>query len=148
MRKTQIIFILCLSVCSIAGGAWGQPAGEQPPQHSLMPGMMGPTGISGDQHYVYVMAAGKILEYDIAGMKLLRSVDLPKPDHPAECPPPKAMESGKLPPPPPPLPQGLWAGNDSLYVLAGPVVHIYSIPALTLKKTEELPKPELPQPGK
>jgi hypothetical protein len=42
-------------------------------------------------------------------------------------------------------PHGLWAGNGVLYVLAGHVVCIYSVPDLSLQKTVQLPKPELPQ---
>jgi hypothetical protein len=42
-------------------------------------------------------------------------------------------------------PHGLWTGNGSLYVLAGPVVYRYTTPDLALKATIELPEPEFPE---
>ena len=108
----------------------------------------GPTGISGDQQYLYVMAGGKILEYQLTDMTLLRSVALPDPGPPGQISTSStATGSGKFPPPPPPMPHGLWAGNGSLYVLQGPSVYTYSVPDLTLQNTVQLPKPELPQTG-
>jgi len=123
---------------------------EGPPPHHGMFHMMGLSGISGDQQNLYVLAGGKIMQYGLADLKLLKTVDLPKPVPPSNLPPKGKEESGKFPPPPPfPMagPQGLWAGGGSLYVLAGPVIHRYSTPDLTFKTTVELPKPEFPHPG-
>ncbi|MGA2404601.1 MAG: hypothetical protein ABSG91_23335 [Syntrophobacteraceae bacterium] len=125
-----------------------QQAGDaQPPPAVFF--KLGLTGISGDQQYLYVMAGGEILQYEVAGMTLQRSVDLPD-IAPPQCAPPKAPDPGKFPPHPPMggPPHGLWAGNGYLYVLGGPVIWIYSVPDLTLQKTVELPKPQLPQVGK
>jgi hypothetical protein len=147
LSKILIKVILCLAIWSIAEVAHGQQtsSGVQPPPPIFF--KLGLTGIFGDQQYLYVMAGGKILQYEIAEMTLRRSVDLPDPALPTSG-PPKMTEPGKFPPPPPPaLPHGLWAGNGLLYVLAGPVVSIYRVSDLTLQKTMQLPKPESPQVG-
>ena len=147
MSKILILVILCLTLCSIAGVAYPQQTSDvQPPPAIFF--KLGLTGISADQQYVYVMAGGKILQYEITKMTLLRSVDLPD-IAPPQGAPPKLPGPGKFPPGPPMggPPHGLWAGNGVLYVLAGPVVCIYSVPDLSLQKTLQLPKPELPQVG-
>ena len=57
-------------------------------------------------------------------------------------------EHGKRPPPfPMGGPQGLWADDGALYVLAGPMIYQYSTPDLTLKTKVKLPKPEFPKAG-
>ena len=145
MRKISISVILCLALCSIAVAAYGQQtAGDTAGAFLIV--RFSPTGVSGDQQYLYVMAGGKILEYQLTDMTLLRSVDLPDPGPPTGA-PPKQPDSGKFPPPPP-IPHGVWAGNGSLYVLAGPFVYTYSVPDLSLQNTVQLPKPELPQAAK
>jgi hypothetical protein len=143
VKKTLILVILGLTLCSFGmpraahaqfttGGAAG----------GFFVFRFAPTGISGDQQYLYVMAGGKILEYQLSDMTLLLSVDLPDPGAPPQVTTtPNASGSGQPPPPPPPLPHGLWAGNGSLYVLAGPFVYIYSVPNLALQSTVQLPKP-------
>lgn len=116
---------------------------KPPPMHP----MMGLSGICGDADglYLYVMAGGNIFQYDIATMELKNSVDLPKPALPHSA-PPQGIESGQLPPPPPTVgPHGLWIREDLLYVLAGPVIHRYSIPDLTLGNSTELPRPDPPK---
>ncbi len=153
MRKTLIFVILGLALCSIsiplAAYAQQTTSSTQPAAGAFVLARFGPTGISGDQQYLYVMASGKILEYQLADMALLRSVDLPVPKPPgAVSTSATATDSGKFPPPPPPMPQGLWAGNGFLYVLAGPAVCVYSVPDLSLQNTVQLPKPELPQVAK
>jgi hypothetical protein len=123
---------------------------EGPPPHHGMFHMMGLSGISGDQQNLYVLAGGKIMQYSLVDLKLLKTVDLPKPVPPSSLPPKGKEESGMFPPPPPfPMagPHGLWAGDGALYVLAGPVIHRYSTPDLTFKTTVELPKPEPPKTG-
>ncbi len=141
MNKILIPFILCLALFSIAGVAYPQrtTSGTPPP---FFPGF-GAAGISGDTQYLYVMAGGKLLEYQLTNMTLLLSVDLPDPGPPPEITTSSTTpSSGQLPPPPPPMPQGLWAGNGYLYVLLGPSVYTYSVPSLTLQNTVALPKPE------
>ncbi len=152
MKKTLILVILSLTLCSISTplAAYAQQTtdGIQPPAGAFAFVRFGPTGISGDQQYLYVMAGGKILEYQLTDMTLLRSAALPDPGPPGQISTSStATGSGKFPPPPPPMPHGLWAGNGSLYVLQGPSVYTYSVPDLTLQNTVQLPKPELPQTG-
>jgi len=145
VRKMLILFILCPAPLSFAAAAYGQQTADDTTGAFLI-GRFSPTGICGDQQYLYVMAGGKILEYQLTDMALLRSEDLSDPGPPKGAPPKRPDPGGY--PPPPPIPHGLWAGNGSLYVLAGPFVYIYSIPDLTLQNTVQLPKPELPQAGK
>ena len=56
--------------------------------------MMGLSGISGDQQNLYVLAGGKIMQYGLADLKLLKTVDLPKPVPPSNLPPKGKEESG------------------------------------------------------
>jgi hypothetical protein len=151
-RRILITFALTLILNSVAGVALAQQTeGRQPPPP--MHPMMGLSGICGDQEYLYLMAGGKIMQYEITDLKLLKTVDLPKPAPPPSA-PPNGTEPGQFPPHPPMAgPHGLWAGESSLgdsclYVLAGPVIHRYSTPDLTWQITVELPKPELPEVGK
>lgn len=145
MKKILIVVILCLALCWIAGTAYGQQTSSGSLPSPAVFFKFGLTGIFGDQQYLYVMAGGKIMQYEAAKMTLLRSVDLPEPTLPNDAPPPpKVTDAGHFPPPPP-LSHGLWVGNNSLYVLAGPFIYIYSVPDLTLRNTVQLPKPELPK---
>ena len=148
MSKITILVVLCLALCLITGVANPQQtaSGVQPPPAVFF--NLGLTGISADQQYLYVMAGGKILQYEISEMTLLRSVDLPDIAPPQGAPPePADHRKVSTASPMGGPPQGLWAGNGFLYVLAGPAVCIYSVPDLTLQKTVQLPKPELPQAG-
>jgi hypothetical protein len=122
-----------------AGAAFAsQESGALPPPPMFH--MHGSSGISADQQYLYVMAAGKIMEYSLTDMTLIKSVELPDPG-----PPPEETESGMRPPHPPMGgPHGLCTMESNLYVLAGHAIHRYSIPDLTLQSTTELPAPELP----
>ncbi len=146
MKKIPIFVTLCLVACSMTGTPYAQQTSEnQPPPAFFF--KLGLTGISADSEHLYVMAGGKILQYDVTGTMLQNSVDLPDPAPPKDV-PPRPKDPGKFPPLPPSLPHGLWAGNSVLYVLGGHVIYLYSLPQLTLQKTVELPKPELPQGGK
>lgn len=145
MKTLKILLCLAgvLIAVSITGNAFpGTDSTQLPP-----PGMhrMGLSGIAGDQQYLYVMAGGKILEYDQADMSLIKTVALPDPGPP---PAPPADTTGKSDlhkfPPPPAGPHGLWASDHFLYVLAGPKLYRYSTPDLTLQLTTELPKPDPP----
>ncbi len=102
---------------------------------------MAPSSLMADKQHLYVMVGPKIMQYDLANLKLLQTVDLPKPALP------KGEEARPCPPPHPPLGglRGLWAAEGSLYVLAGPMLYRFSTPDLTLKTTVELPKPEPPK---
>ena len=149
-RKILILIGLALAgglLLTIVAGFAAPPEG--PPPHHGMFHMMGLSGISGDQQNLYVLAGGKIMQYGLADLKLLKTVDLPKPVPPSNLPPKGKEEYGKFPPPPPHHrgPQGLWAGDGALYVLAGPMVHKFSTPDLTLKTSVELPRPEFPKAG-
>ena len=149
MKKMLIKIFLFLTICLIAGAAYGDQTSCGVPPSPAVFLKLGVSGVTGDPQYLYVMAGGKISLYETAGMTFIRSVDLPKPTLPNDAPPqPKATDSGQFPPPPPPLPHGLWAGNNSLYVLAGPFIYVYSVPDLNLQNTVQLPKPDLPQVSK
>ena len=149
MNLRKILLSLSLAAVLILTGT---PAFADPPQgmhpHHGMFHMMGLSGLSGTQQHLYVLAGGKIMQYSLADLKLLKAVDLPKPVPPADLKSKGKEEGGKFPPPPPfPMagPHGLWAGDGALYVLAGPMIYKYSTPDLTLKTKAELPKPEFPK---
>ena len=145
MRTMKILFCLAgiLIGVSFAGVAFPGADTAQPPALGMFH-RMGASGISGDQQYLYVVAAGRILEYDTANMSLVKSVDLPEMTPPV----PPADTTGKSDfrrlPPPLGAPHGVWATDHFLYVMAGPKLYKYSTPDLTLQLTEELPRPELP----
>jgi len=145
IHKILISLVLAAVLILTSAAAFAAPPEGVHPPHGMFH-LMGLTGISGDQKNLYVMAGGKIMQYGLADLKLLKTVDLPKPAPPANM-PPKDKEAMPWPPPFPPKggPHGLWAGEGSLYVLAGPMLHRYSTPDLTLKSTMELPKPEPPR---
>lgn len=152
MRMMLIKVVLLLAVCLFAVAAYGQQTSSGSLPSPALYFKFGLSGIAGDQQYLYVMTGGKIMQYrnENGALTLLASFDLPQPPVPSGAqPPPRATGSGQLPPPPPPLPHGLWAGNGSLYVLAGPFVYIYSVSesGLSLQNTIELPKPDFPQAG-
>jgi hypothetical protein len=134
----SFVLALVLILTSVLAFA-GPPEGMFPPhglQHRL-----GPASVVADQEYLYVVAGPKIMQYSLTDLKLVKTVDLPKPALPKE------QEARPFPPPHPPMggPPGLWAGEGSLYVLAGPMLYRFSTPDLTLKTTAELPKPEPPK---
>ena len=147
-------FILAVLFHAIPETAFGQSVQSEQPPSPLMFFKMGLSGIAGDEDHLFVMAGGKIMVYQISGMSLLKSVDLPDP--PADALPPKpnfsSFDPRSNPPPfPPPFahphgrPQGLWASDHFLFVLAGPMIYEYSTPDLALVSTTQLPKPELPK---
>jgi len=143
MNIPKIMIILTLVLILAAGAALAGPPGGMNPHHGFHP-MMGPASIAGDKENLYILAGPKIMQYRLADLKLLKTVDLPQPA------PPPDKEAMPCPPPPLPMrgPQGLWAGGGSLYILAGPMLYHYSTPDLALKNKAELPKPELPKTGK
>jgi hypothetical protein len=128
------------------------PQGMVPPPG--MPPMMGPASMVSDNQHLYVLAGPKIMQYSLGDLKLLKTVDLPKPTLPKEkiamlededCP---EAPGCPCPPPFPPMggSQALLASEGSLYVLVGPMLYRFSTPDLALKTTAEMPKPELPKP--
>lgn len=148
---TAIALMLAFCVNMAVFAAQGNET--QPPPPPFNP-KMGISGICGDQRNLYIMAAGKIFQYELSSMKLLNTVELPDlPLPPRDHPPikdlPGKTHAGECPhhPPMPGPPQGLWTGGDHLYAMAGPVVYRYSLPDLKLDMTQELPKPELPPPA-
>lgn len=154
--KTNKLLMALLLIAAMAAGVsvWADQTNDPQNPPPFNP-KMALSGISGDQHYLYVMEAGKILQYELSSMKLAKSVDLPELPPPPGAPPkagPPSKECDKgehhhHPPGGPP--QGLWTTGNYLYALAGPVVYRYSLPDLKLDLTQELPKPELPAaPGK
>ncbi len=148
MNSIKILMALALALALIFTGtlAFAEPPAGTSPPHDMFH-MMGVSGLSGTQQHLYVLAGGKIMQYSLADLKLLKTVDLSKPV-PQEGNSKGKEESGKFPPAPPlPIigPHGLWASDDALYVLAGPIIYKFSIPDLTLKTTVELAKPEFPK---
>jgi hypothetical protein len=129
---------LVLILTSVLASA-APPEGMFPPR-GLRPMLM-PSGLVADKEHLYVVVGPKIMQYGLADLKLVKTVDLPKPALPKE------QEAMPWPPLHPPMggPPGLWAGEGSLYVLAGPMLYRFSTPDLTLKTTTELPKPEPPK---
>ncbi len=141
MKDSKILLSLALALILS-----GTPTFAAPPSGSSHPGLfqlMGPSGISGNQQHLYVLAGGKIMQYSLADLQLVKSVALPRAEAPGEVKSKGKTEQGKFSPPPMPGPHGIWAGESSLYVLSGPMIYQYSIPDLTLKTSVALPKPEL-----
>jgi len=129
----SIKILLSLAVVTMVLILTGTMAFGDPPQGASLPGIfqfMGPSGISGNQTHLYVLAGGKIMQYSLADLKLLKTVALPKAE------PPGASK------PPTPGPHGIWVGEKSLFVLSGPMFYEFSIPDLTLKTSVALPKPD------
>jgi hypothetical protein len=152
--KLTAVYLFALSIGffgAILFGMFINTASGQT-DHPMPPPMapqMGLSGICGDADYLYVMAGGKLMVYQLSDMSLMKSASLP--DLPAQPKPQTSAISKTQPPFPPPHgggpPHGLWVGNHFLYVLAGPMIYEYSIPDLVLVSSNELPKPELPKQG-
>ena len=105
-------------------------------------------GICTDQQYLYAVAGGKITQYLLTDMSLVKTVDLPDPGPPPavsasdmDTVPP---QSGKMPPPHFGKSQWLLANGGYLYIMMGPMIYRYSASGLTLQSSTELPKPEGP----
>ena len=151
MNKSKLLTAIALvSALLVNITVFAAQENESPPPFN--PKMI-MSGICGDQQSLYVMAFGKIFQYELSGMKLLKTVELPDlPLPPGAHPPTKDLpgktHAGECPhhPPMPGPPQGLWIGGNHLYVLAGLVVYRYNLSDLKLDLTQDLPKPELPSP--
>jgi hypothetical protein len=146
-RSKYLIAVVCaLVVTSISGAVF---AGQSDMPFPPPPPTMGLSGICVYGGYLYVMAGGKIMEYNLNDpTKVVSSVDLPMPPLPTST-QVEVAKSGQMPPHPPMGgPHGLWPEDNVLYVLAGPVVYTCNIPGLTtLQAIVELPKPEFPKSG-
>jgi hypothetical protein len=147
MLRILIGFALSLVMSSATVPAFAQSAQKMAPPPPIVQ-LLGLSGICVDQQYLYVMAGGKIIQYEISDLKLIRAVDLPELPPPPKV-SPKETGSSQLPAPPPQMaaPHGLSASEGFLYVLAGPLLFRYSTPDLTLQNSVELPRPKLPQAG-
>ena len=141
-RRISIVAALALIMSSLAGAVFaGRDADIQPPPPLNMLVM----GMCTDQQYLYAVTAGKIAQYKLSDMTLVKTVDLPEPLPPSST-PPVAPEPGKGPHFPPPFARSNWllSNAGSLYVMVGPVVYKYSLPDLSLQTAVDLPKPDLP----
>jgi len=147
MKNRKILLGLALAAALImtATLAFAGPHHRPHHHHGMFP-PMGVSGIYGTPQHLYVLAGCKIMQYNLPDLKLLKSIDLPKPVPPAAA-PPGQVQGHKPPPPPMAGAQAFWGSNKALYVLAGPMLYQYSLPDLTLKNKVELPKPKPPKPA-
>ena len=127
------LVLILTSVAAFAAPPEGTflPPGMPP---MIGPPLMGPA-MATDKQHLYVLAGPMITQFSLNDLKLLKSVDLPKPR------PPKEKADMPFPPPFPPMGgTRLLVGDGSLYVLAGPMLFQFSTPDLVLKTTAELPR--------
>ncbi len=149
MNKQKILFALLFALALTLALSWLMGVSlakttdrPQPPPHHRH----GASGICGDQQFLYVVLGGRIIQYGLTDLRLVQTVDLPKPALPSTAPKDESEDFSELPPPPPMGgPGGCWTGEGALFVLAGPMLHRYITPGLTLDATVELPKPAPPQ---
>jgi hypothetical protein len=164
VRGSCIAFILSLLVF-YASGAYAQqgpPQGPPPPPAS---------GITTDGLYLFVMSGDSLYQYSSSDLSLVTTVKLPRPAPPEDN--NTQMSSSALgsrwaekfakirakfssadaaagsdnqtqPPPPPPGGSGLCTDGTYLFKLRGHSISQYTIADMTLVKSVELPKPELP----
>ncbi len=139
MQKMFIVAVLLVLLLTTAAAFAGSPEGMGPDPG--MPPLMGAGGLAADKQNLYVLAGPKIMQFNLHDLRLLKTVDLPKPT------PPKENAAMPSPPPFPPMgvPHGLCATDGSLYVLAGPMIYRYKTPDLALETSAPLPKPEMPK---
>ncbi|MCE5244582.1 MAG: hypothetical protein ABFD98_13845 [Syntrophobacteraceae bacterium] len=146
MKHRNALILLVVMVWTLAAvpayAASATTGGAPPPP----PPMGLPSGICADDSMLYVVADGKIMQYQISDLSLLATLNLPKPPAPPEGAPPPPPAASQLPSPPPVGggAHGAWIANGTLYVLAGHTVFRYSVPDLTLQAPIELPKPAPP----
>jgi hypothetical protein len=143
-RRISIVATLTFILSSLTGAvlaSYGADMQPPPPLNMLVMGMCA------DQQYLYAVTAGKIVQYKLSDMTLVKTVDLPEPLPPSSN-PPIDPGSGKTPHFPPPFARSNWllVNAGSLYVMVGPVVYKYSLPDLSLQTAVDLPKPDLPPP--
>ena len=140
IQKMSVGAIILALMLTSATAFAGPPGGMH--SHHGMPPMMGWGGIAADNQHLYVLAGPKIMQFSLADVKLLKTVDLPKPTPPTEktgmpCQPPGPPRGGG--------PHGICTAGGSLYVLAGPTVYRFKTPELALETSVQLPKPEMPK---
>ncbi len=144
-RRISIVAATALIMSSLTGAVFasrGTDTQPPPPLNMLIAGM------SADQQYLYAIAGGKIVQYKLSDMTLVKMVDLPELLPPTGN-PPIPPDSGKKIHFPPPMARSNWllVNGGSLYVMVGPVVYKYSLPDLSLQTSVELPKPDFPPIG-
>lgn len=141
-RKIFVGFTLILLLCGTGELVRAQPGREGGSSDKLE--LLSFSGVSGTQQHLYVLAGGRIMQFELDGMKLIKTVLLPEPPRPRQAAPPKDAPSDRSPKyeADMSLPFGIWAGNGFLYVMGGPTIYRYTIPDLVLKATVELPRPE------
>ena len=88
---------MLLGMVPMAVLAAGTTPAECPPPP---PPQMSVSGLASDDTYLYVIAHGKIMQYQIAGMLLVQSTALPELTPPPGAPAPSDTASGTMPPPP------------------------------------------------
>ena len=80
MKISKILISLALALALIltSGLAFaGPPEGMFP--FPCLHSMMRSSGLVADKQHLYVVVGPKIMQYDLADLKLLKTVDLPKP---------------------------------------------------------------------
>ena len=150
------IFVLLLGTfCMVIQ----QPAFAQPyaRKFDMMRGRQGnrkppcpmPSGTCTDGQYLYVLQGPVIHQYELSDLTLKNTVELPRPQ-PQEDMSLKSQggyafgRGRKSRCNRPPRAQACTDGQN-LYVVAGPLIFQYTLPDLTLSKTVELSKPDLPE---
>jgi hypothetical protein len=78
LNPIKILMVLALALILTGTWAFAEPPPGTPFPHEMFH-MMGVSGLSGTQQHLYVMAGGKIMQYSLADLKLLKTVDLPQP---------------------------------------------------------------------
>lgn len=128
-----LLVVMAWTLAVVPAHAASATTGGPPP-----PPMGSPSGICSDDSMLYVVADGKIMQFQISDLSLIATLNLPRP--------PAPPSSAQYPPPPPAGggAHGAWITGGTLYVLAGHTVFRYSIPDLTLQAPVELPRPAPP----
>jgi len=148
MNKREILFALLFALALTLALSWlmGVSLAKTTDRPQLRPitGMARPASAG---PAVPLRGAGRqIIQYGLTDLRLVQTVDLPKPALPSTATNDESEDSNELPPPPPMGgPGGCWTGEGALFVLAGPMLHRYITPGLTLDATVELPRPASPQ---
>ncbi len=118
-------------------------------------------GICTDGQYLFVMAGDSLHQYAAADLTLVTTIDLPRAEPPEDT---EDLSQGSVvlsrwaerlavlrgqgdtdtqtQPPPPRGGSGLCTDGTYLFMLRGPAIYQYTVEAMTLVNSVELPKPE------